>query len=126
MYLGLKVRQRTGFEVFACQDEACIAHEFLELESDDLLKAINTLVEPKELEGVVALQGAGTFSSVRTAAVVANTLSSALKIPIVGESGDDEAATRRGIARLKAGENNFPLAPAYDREPNITLNHKAE
>ncbi|MEI7740874.1 MAG: hypothetical protein WCJ29_00035 [bacterium] len=123
-YLGLKTALRAGVEVFVFRNGEISHSVFPEIESDVLLTAINNVAQPEELSGVVVLQSPGTFSAIRSAVVTANGIAVARNIPVVGEEYSEDGtkeAFEHGIKRLEKGENQFPLAPHYDREPNITL-----
>jgi Pyruvate/2-oxoacid:ferredoxin oxidoreductase gamma subunit len=78
----------------------------------------------KKLGGLVLLEGGGTFSGVRLAAAILNTIHLAAGVKILGldkrKYGDDWekifAAARKGLAKSKDGF----IKPIYTGEPNIT------
>lgn len=76
----------------------------------------------EDVSGIVAYRGPGSFTGLRIGLTVLNTLASSLSIPIVGETGEDWQA--RGIARLKAGENQKLVMPEYGAEAHITTPKK--
>jgi len=120
--LGLLTAHKQGVEVYVERDGVISHHVFPTTLSDSLVQAIDSVVQPSELGGIVVLSGPGSFTAVRSAVVVANTLAAARNIPVVGEEqkGDTLLAMQAGVARILKGENQFPLAPQYDREPNIS------
>lgn len=72
----------------------------------------------KNISGIGVMSGPGSFTGLRIGISVANTLADGLKIPIVGEKGENwqEAA----LQRLSAGENTKIVLPFYGAEANIT------
>ncbi len=84
---------------------------------EDLLKSQGKQLG--DLEGIVALRGPGSFTSLRIGLTLVNTLAYSLNIPIVGTLGDDWLA--QGIARLRQGENDKIALPEYGRGARITI-----
>ncbi len=78
--------------------------------------------ELKSVDGVVVFQGPGSFTGLRIGLTVANTLADALQVPIAATQGDDWVD--QGIARLTAGENDWPALPFYGAEAHITAQKK--
>lgn len=76
----------------------------------------------KDLTGLAAFKGPGSFTGLRIGITVLNTVSYSEGIPIVGEMGKNwkEAA----IQRLLAGENDEVVLPEYGGEANITQPRK--
>lgn len=72
----------------------------------------------KDVTGLVAYQGPGSFTGLRIGITVLNTLAYANAWPIVGVTGDDWR--QQGVARLEAGENDEIVLPEYGGEANIT------
>ncbi len=94
-------------------------------QSEQLLPAIQKFIDLKKLCGVAVVSGPGSFSGLRLGIMVANTLGWAKNIPVVGlelkegetwESWCDRA--RKKLLKTKSGRL---VAPAYGREPNITV-----
>lgn len=71
-----------------------------------------------EIKGVIVFKGPGSFTGLRIGITVANTVSYAKKIPIVGEMDEDWIGT--GRLRLNEGKNDKQVIPEYGTEPNIT------
>lgn len=115
MILGIKTTHKLGVEVYTSQHGQIAHHTFPELQSDALMEAVDSVVRPDELSGIIVLEGPGSFTAVRSAAVTGNTLAAALGVPLVAAVSMED-----GIQKLAAGANGFPIAPHYDREPNIT------
>lgn len=74
--------------------------------------------EWKDLEGIVAYKGPGSFTGLRIGLTVANTLSYSLKIPAVGQTG--EAWIEQGVARLVKGESDELVMPEYGAPVHTT------
>ena len=91
--------------------------------SDSLLKEIENLVKRNQLEfaglkGIMVFKGPGSFTGLRIGITVANSLSYALEIPIVGETGD--AWIENGARRLDNNEDDKVVVPEYGAEAHIT------
>ena len=114
--LGMKTSHRSGVELYVVRDGEVHHHVFPETESDALLVAVDSLVRPEELSGIIVLESPGSFTAIRSAVVVANAIAVARGIPVVGAVSMED-----GLQKLSVGANAFPLAPHYDREPNITV-----
>lgn len=71
-----------------------------------------------DLEAIVVFEGPGSFTGLRIGTAVANALADSLSIPIV--AGSSEEWRERGIDRLRKGENDNIVLPAYGSAPHIT------
>lgn len=80
---------------------------------DDLVKNDYT-----KLTGVIVYRGPGSFTGLRIGANVANAISYAQNIPIVGTNDEDWLA--KGVERLNAGQNDKIALPEYGAAPHIT------
>lgn len=76
----------------------------------------------KDIDGIVAYQGPGSFTGLRIGLTVLNTFADAEKVPIIGAT--DETWKEDGLARLLAGEDDKLVMPHYGGEPNITQQRK--
>lgn len=76
----------------------------------------------EQLTGVVAFRGPGSFTGLRIGINVANTISYARNLPIVGVNGDDWLSA--GVKRLQDSGNDKIVLPEYNAEPNITAPSK--
>lgn len=97
--------------------------------SEYLLPLIDKLLQKNkigfvDLQGLIIVSGPGPFTSVRIAVAVANTLSFALKIPVVGLENKkpikDEQNIKAGLLRLKKARIGSYIKPVYGGEANIT------
>lgn len=78
--------------------------------------------ELKDLEGIVAYEGPGSFTGLRIGISVANALSQSLAIPIVGCSSDEWI--NQGVKSLLAKDNDKIVVPEYGADPHITAQKK--
>jgi tRNA threonylcarbamoyladenosine biosynthesis protein TsaB len=76
----------------------------------------------KDIEGIVAFQGPGSFTGLRIGLTVANALAYAQGIPVVSTLG--EGWIPEGVNRLLSGENDKIAMPEYGAEANITKPRK--
>lgn len=74
--------------------------------------------ELKDIQGIVAYQGPGSFTGLRIGLSVANALADGLKVPIVAGHGDDWQ--QAGVARLQKGEQDQQVMPEYGAPVHIT------
>lgn len=89
--------------------------------TDRILKAVEKLLPEKDcirkIKGI-AIAGDGTFTSQRTAVVIANTLGYLLSVPVVRARPTEK--DRSIIARIGKARAFKPIQPLYNKEPNIT------
>ena len=76
----------------------------------------------KDVSGIVAFRGPGSFTGLRIGLTVLNTLADAESLPIVGVTGDGWQDD--GRRRLEAGENDKIVLPEYGGEAHITQPRK--
>ena len=79
----------------------------------------------KALNGIVVVNGPGSFSGIRAALSVSNTLAWVLKIPVIGinltpEAGDNWDLFEKGLKELLKNKKQRLAVPFYGKEPNIT------
>ncbi len=75
--------------------------------------------DQQSLEKIGAYEGPGSFTGLRIGLSVANTLSYALQIPIVGASGDD------WLNQCVQFDGSMePVIPQYGADPHITKQKK--
>ena len=76
------------------------------------------------MQGIITVSGIGPFTSVRIAVAVANTLSFALKIPVIGLENKkpikEEQNIKAGLLKLKKAKIGSYIKPVYGGEANIT------
>lgn len=75
-----------------------------------------------DITGLAVYRGPGSFTGLRIGITVLNTLSDALHIPIVGETG--EGWQDKALIRLRTGENDQLVMPEYGSEARITTPRK--
>ena len=76
----------------------------------------------KDITGIGAFRGPGSFTGLRIGLTVLNTLADSLHVPIVGATGDtwqDQVTTR-----LQNGETDQLVMPEYGGEAHITTPRK--
>lgn len=76
----------------------------------------------KDLSGLGAFKGTGSFTGLRIGITVLNTVAYSEGIPIVGETGETWQET--AVKRLLAGESDKIVLPEYGGEANITQPRK--
>ncbi len=83
----------------------------------------NTLKQQRktisDIEAIAVYRGPGSFTGLRIGMSVANAMSYALQVPIVGEAGGDDWL-QRCQDRLRCGENDRMVTPVYGSEPYTT------
>lgn len=101
-----------------------LAHREL---SATLLTTIQTQLASRKLtleaiRGIVVYKGPGSFTGLRIGITVANTLSYALSVPIVGAQGEQWQV--QGVSAIAQGINDKIVIPEYGAEAHITLPKK--
>ena len=76
----------------------------------------------KDISGIVAYKGPGSFTGLRIGLTVLNTFADSENVPIVGTTGEDWQEA--GITRLEAGDNDRLVMPEYGAEAHITTPRK--
>ena len=76
----------------------------------------------KDIQGIAAYQGPGSFTGLRIGLSVANALADGLNIPIVAAQNEDWKEA--GIERLMNGKNDKLALPEYGAPPHITQPRK--
>ena len=101
------------------QADRKLAKELLGVIRDELKKQS---ADWKDISGVVAFQGPGSFTGLRIGLTVANSIAYGQNIPIVAAQGDDWVTD--GIKRLDDHETDRMVLPHYGAEANITMPKK--
>ncbi|MDO8583658.1 MAG: hypothetical protein Q7R83_00570 [bacterium] len=87
----------------------------------DLLALLPPVEELKErIDGIVVVEGPGTFTALRTGVLTANILARQLSLPLVGVTVTEAEDVTALIQLLSTRTPVDYVAPVYDREPNIT------
>jgi tRNA threonylcarbamoyladenosine biosynthesis protein TsaB len=94
--------------------------ETIHLKISELLVAEQ--LEMKNIQGIVAFKGPGSFTGLRIGLSVANALADGLDIPIVTKSGENWLGS--GITALLKGRNDRPALPDYGAPPKTTRQRK--
>lgn len=76
----------------------------------------------KDITGIVAYEGPGSFTGLRIGLTVLNTIASSESVPIVGTRG--ESWREDGLSHLQAGKNDGIVMPFYGSDPHITTPRK--
>jgi tRNA threonylcarbamoyladenosine biosynthesis protein TsaB len=76
----------------------------------------------KDIGGIVAYQGPGSFTGLRIGLSTANATADSLGITVAGASGEDWI--NQGIRQLLNGRGQAQIVPNYGAEPNITKPRK--
>ncbi|HVW23149.1 MAG TPA: tRNA (adenosine(37)-N6)-threonylcarbamoyltransferase complex dimerization subunit type 1 TsaB [Candidatus Saccharimonadales bacterium] len=105
--------RRLAYTVWAAHRELA---ETIQQKIDELLAGQGKTL--KDLQGIVAYQGPGSFTGLRIGLTVANAFAYAQKIPIVATSGKTWIAT--GTAALLKGGDQHIVVPEYGSPPHIT------
>ena len=123
MYLAIRSDKSTAKVYILTADGEIAAKKVWEADRElarDLPGVIDDLVKNDytKLTGVIVYRGPGSFTGLRIGANVANAISYAQDIPIVGTSGDDWLM--EGVKHLGAGQNDRIALPEYGAAPHIT------
>lgn len=76
----------------------------------------------RDISGIGAFMGPGSFTGLRIGLTVLNTIADAQGVPIVGTRGD--GWQEEAIERLNKGENDQIVLPYYGSEAHITKPRK--
>ena len=76
----------------------------------------------KDISGIVAYKGPGSFTGLRIGLTVLNTFADSEGVSIVGVTGENWQVV--GLTRLQAGENDMLVMPEYGAEAHITTPRK--
>lgn len=103
----------------AWQADRTLANKLLGYLQEQLEKNNKTW---KDITGIGAFRGPGSFTGLRIGLTVLNTIADSERIPIVGETGDDWQS--KAIHRLGTQENDSIVMPLYGSEAHITKPRK--
>lgn len=76
----------------------------------------------RDLEGIVAFKGPGSFTGLRIGLTVCDSLAYGFGIPTVGTQGENWI--KNGLDRVLAGENDTIILPEYGAPVHITTQKK--
>ena len=98
--------------------------------SENILIGINKLflkanINIKNINGIIVVNGPGSFTSIRIGLSVANTIAWLLDIPVTGvkltQGKDNQELINKGIKLLLKTKKSQIIKPFYGKEPNITV-----
>lgn len=76
----------------------------------------------QDITGLFVFEGPGSFTGLRIGLTVVNTLAYSLKVPIVGECGEEWVGD--AAVRLQKGDNDQVVLPFYGADARITTPKK--
>lgn len=129
MLLGIKTDNPVA-ELYLYNGVECVASTTWEANRElahELLRKIDEFLSANgqslgTITGLFVFQGPGSFTGLRIGLTVMNTLSYALSVPIIGESGDEWRD--RALQRLLSNEDSKVVMPFYGAEARITAPKK--
>ena len=94
--------------------------------TERLLSTINEFIGKhsivlSELEGIIAVNGPGAFTSLRITATVVNTIKQLNKVPVFSANQSELDTDEKILNSTSKVSLEKKVEPFYDREPNITL-----
>ncbi|OIO48931.1 MAG: tRNA (adenosine(37)-N6)-threonylcarbamoyltransferase complex dimerization subunit type 1 TsaB [Parcubacteria group bacterium CG1_02_41_12] len=131
MHLFIDTTEKESFDIALIDDERVIKKKRIKSirqHSEKLLKSIDALLlsaksSLKDIQGIIAVKGPGSFTSLRIGIATANALAFALGVGIAGVDKTDEWSKIVSSADLifkKQKKNLNIVIPEYGREPDIT------
>ncbi|MBU0731316.1 tRNA (adenosine(37)-N6)-threonylcarbamoyltransferase complex dimerization subunit type 1 TsaB [Patescibacteria group bacterium] len=98
-------------------------------ESENLLEYIDDLFKEKkikvrDLEGIIVVIGPGSFTAVRVACVIANTMAYVEKVPLYGFKQAEYNKLEDLLKKIKTRKEKSYLEPFYGKRPNISKSKK--
>lgn len=130
MYLYIDTTERESFTIALVSDSGIIkqyTEKSAQKNSERLLPAIEELLKEAEKEksaikGIAAVEGPGSFTSLRIGVVTANALAYGLGVPIIAvEKGKGIDKIGKMFNTVQSFESfNKPMLPKYGSEPKIS------
>lgn len=121
--IAIALAKPDGNLVFKDEFDAQFQHSEKLLPAIDQLLKVNK-VELIDLKGILVVSGPGGFTALRIGIMTANTLSFALKIPVVGvklsEFESLQSLIKIGLSKMKKAKQDSLVLPYYGCEPHIT------
>ena len=134
MYLYLNTTERDSFAIALIAGERVIKKRTIQSfrkHSEKLLKSIAALLASggyslKDIKGIAAVKGPGSFTSLRIGIATANALAYGLRIPVIGVSAEQElAGLSKLFGRRKSKRGISIVTPEYGREPDIIMKERS-
>jgi len=129
MNLYIDATEKESFIIALVDETRVVCREQIQSvrqHSEKLLAAIDALLakqgfEKKDISGVAAVEGPGSFTSLRIGIATANALAEGLSVPAYALTQEDAARyiNNPSSIALKPAEHNVVI-PAYGRPPHIT------
>ena len=129
MFLFINTTQSGNLTVVLYSTTQKIAQETVEGPhsiSEKLIETIDKLLQSQNttsnsLSGIIVATGPGSFTGLRIACAVANTLGQTLDIPLFGAPLSELDTDEKIILATSKVAKGITLVPTYDREANITI-----
>jgi len=119
MFLNIDTKERNKIEIGLFKNNQLKCFEFeTDKQSEDLLIAIDGILRKekislKDLAGILANLGPGSFTGSRVGITAANTLAWALDIPVFGFKKENLDQILAKVANCKLRKFTKPLIPHY-------------
>lgn len=99
-------------------------------ESEKILSLVSQILKQnktslKQLKGIVVFKGPGPFTALRVGIVVANTLSYALNIPVLGFRENEIKKPKKLGKKIEQNKSKVLIKPFYGQLPSITKPKKS-
>ena len=132
MYLYINTTERDSFEVALVGESGVIRKKTVQSHrkhSEKLLASITQMLKQAELslrdiQGIAAVKGPGSFTSLRIGITTANALAYGLSVPIAGIDKSDNYTGFTSKLFSKRLRNPSIIVPEYGLEPHITESKK--
>jgi tRNA A37 threonylcarbamoyladenosine modification protein TsaB len=113
-----------GFARFALFSKAVLHEKIFCAENKDVLAMLDCFLRQNKfkkdnVKGIMAVVGAGSFTSTRVAVTIANTFAYVLNIPVLAVNAEDSADPRLKIAELLSRPKGIYITAGYSSGPNI-------
>lgn len=123
MYLAIR-SDKPEAEVYLLDQQGCVQAQQVWLADRTLARDLPGVVDElvgdnyRQLRGVIAFRGPGSFTGLRIGITVANAIAYGCGIPAVGAMGDNWLTD--GVAKLSDGGDDRIILPEYGAAPHIT------
>ncbi len=129
LYINTSQRENIEFAIIKDREVFLLQKNTGLKQSEQALFLLDSFLKKNKIKlsnisRIVVNRGPGSFTAVRLGIVLANTLSFALNIPVVGVDNLElkNKEDYLGLSKLKFGKDF--IKPYYDREPDITKSKK--
>ncbi len=118
MFLLINTSEKDKIDL-AVFDDKTIEHKSYPGQNRELLTCVHDLLRDKRPDGIMAVVGAGSFTSTRVACVVANTFGYVLQIPLLAISKEQAQNPQKLISKLLEQPKGQYISATYSGEANI-------